>query len=112
MPGSGASIATHRLTRSGWEAATAKPTMMPMSCVTNSAVRTPSASRTPTTPADAYVDLGAVGFDLTRLHTGREGVDAILMSVVVHRFIPGLKGTWLRRRGGPVDDRIAEAGVP
>jgi hypothetical protein len=34
-----------------------------------------------TMPADAYVDPGAVGFDLTRLHTGREGVDAILMSV-------------------------------
>jgi hypothetical protein len=46
-------------------------------------------------PADAYVDLGAVGFDLTRLHTGREGVDAILMSVVVHRLTPGLKGTWM-----------------
>src|SRR5258705_3448163 len=36
-----------------------------------------------TMPADAYVDLGAVGFDLTRLHARREGVDAILMSVVV-----------------------------
>src|SRR3954468_13534633 len=34
-------------------------------------------------PPDAYVDLGAVGFDLTRLHTGREGVDAILMFVAV-----------------------------
>src|SRR3954465_4436004 len=52
-----------------------------------------------TLPADAYVDLGAVRFDLTRLHTGREGVDALLMSVVVHRFTPGLEGTWLRRRG-------------
>jgi hypothetical protein len=41
-------------------------------------------------PADAYVDLRAVGFDLTRLHTGREGVDAILKCVVVHRFTPGL----------------------
>jgi hypothetical protein len=48
-----------------------------------------------TMPADAYVDLGAVGFDLTRLHTGREGVDAILMSVVGHRFTPGLKGKLL-----------------
>jgi hypothetical protein len=28
-----------------------------------------------TVPADAYVDLGVVGLDLTRLHTGREGVD-------------------------------------
>src|SRR4051795_10885279 len=43
--------------------------------------------------ADAYVDLGAVGFDLTRLHTGREGVDAVLMSDVVHRFTPRFKGT-------------------
>jgi hypothetical protein len=34
-------------------------------------------------PPDPYVDLGAVGFDLTRLHTGREGVDAILMFVAV-----------------------------
>ena len=40
-----------------------------------------------TMPADAYVDLGAVGSDLTRLHTGREGVDAILMPVVVHRLL-------------------------
>src|ERR1700722_3340623 len=48
-----------------------------------------------TMPADAYVDLGAVGFDLTRLHTDREGVDAILMSVVVHRITLGLKGTWM-----------------
>src|SRR5258708_6154195 len=40
-----------------------------------------------TMPADAYVDLGAVGLDLMRLHTGREGVDAILMSVVVHRLL-------------------------
>jgi hypothetical protein len=54
-----------------------------------------------TMPADAYVDLGAVGFDLTRLHTGWEGVDAILMFVVVHRFTPDVKGTWLRRRGRP-----------
>jgi hypothetical protein len=46
-------------------------------------------------PANAYVDLRAVGFDLTRLHTGREGVDAILMSVVVHRIALGLKGTWM-----------------
>jgi hypothetical protein len=37
--------------------------------------------------ADTYVDLGAVGFDLTRLHAGREGVDAILMPVVVHRLL-------------------------
>jgi hypothetical protein len=44
-----------------------------------------------TMPADAYVDLGAVGFDLTRLHTGREGVDPILMFVVVHRFTPGAR---------------------
>jgi hypothetical protein len=42
-------------------------------------------------PADAYVDLGAVGFDLTRLHSGREGVNGIRLSVVVHRFTPGLK---------------------
>src|SRR6266446_4467681 len=35
-----------------------------------------------TMPADAYVDLGAVGFDLTQLHTRREGVHAILVSVV------------------------------
>src|SRR4051794_7577035 len=54
-----------------------------------------------TVPADAYVDLGAVGFDLTRLHAGREGVDSVLMSGVAHRFTPGLKGTWLRRRGRP-----------
>jgi hypothetical protein len=36
--------------------------------------------------ADPHMDLGAIGFDLTRLHTGRDGVDAILMSVVVHHF--------------------------
>jgi hypothetical protein len=41
-----------------------------------------------TMPADAYVDLGAVGLDLTRLHPGRERVDAILMSVVAHRITP------------------------
>ncbi|MBO3678691.1 hypothetical protein [Streptomyces sp. NEAU-YJ-81] len=45
-----------------------------------------------TMPADAYVDLGTVGFDLTRLHTGREWVNAILMPVVVHRFTPGFEG--------------------
>jgi hypothetical protein len=54
-----------------------------------------------TMPGDAYVDLGAVGVDLTRLHTGRAGVDAILMSIVVHRFTPDLKGTWLRGQGRP-----------
>jgi hypothetical protein len=46
-----------------------------------------------TMSADANVDLGAIGFDLTQLHTGREGVDAIVVSVVVHRLTPGLKGT-------------------
>ena len=40
-----------------------------------------------TMPADAYVDRGAVSFDLTRLHTGREGVDAVPMFVVVPRFL-------------------------
>jgi hypothetical protein len=38
-----------------------------------------------TITADAYVDLGAVGFDLVRLHAGGEGMDAIPTSVVVHR---------------------------
>jgi hypothetical protein len=46
-------------------------------------------------PADAHMDRGAIRFDLTRPHTDREGVDAILTSVVVHHFTPGLKGTWL-----------------
>src|SRR4051794_11601903 len=58
-----------------------------------------------TMSADAYVDLGAVGFDLTRLHAGREGVDAVLMSDVVHRFTPPLKGTGplsASRSGRPV----------
>src|SRR4051794_24257807 len=55
-----------------------------------------------TMSADAYVDLGAVGFDLTRLHTGREGVDAVLMSDVVHRFTPRFKGTGPLSRGGRV----------
>jgi hypothetical protein len=61
-----------------------------------------------TMPADAYVDLGAVGFDLTRLHTGREGVDAIVMSVVVHRFTPILEGTCVTEtlpQGAPVRAR-------
>lgn len=53
-----------------------------------------------TLPADAYVDLGTIGFDLTRLHPLREGLDAIPMSVVVHRFTPGLKGTWLGAAAG------------
>src|SRR3954469_1702953 len=64
-----------------------------------------------TIPADAYVDLRAVGFDLTRLHTGREGVDAVLMSVVVHRFTPGLKGTWLPQACA-VRGRVAPGKVP
>jgi hypothetical protein len=41
--------------------------------------------------ADTHMDRDAVGFDLTRLHRGREGIDAILMSVVAHRFTPGLR---------------------
>src|SRR3954468_6696398 len=65
-----------------------------------------------TLPADAYVDLGAVRFDLTGLHTGWEGVDAILMSVVVHRFTPGLEGTWLRRRGRPGERAAFGHGSP
>ena len=36
-----------------------------------------------TMPADAYVDRDAVGFDLMRLHRSREGMDTILMSVIV-----------------------------
>ena len=36
-PGTGASISTKRVTRSGYCAAKAKPTMLPMSCVTRSA---------------------------------------------------------------------------
>jgi hypothetical protein len=28
-----------------------------------------------------------------RLHRSREGMDTILMSVIVHRFTPNLKGT-------------------
>jgi hypothetical protein len=38
-----------------------------------------------TMPADAYM-IGAVGFDLTTAYR-REGVDAILMSVVVHALL-------------------------
>jgi hypothetical protein len=36
-----------------------------------------------TMPAHAYVDRDAVGFDLMRLHRSREGMDTILMSVIV-----------------------------
>src|SRR4051812_35952580 len=116
MPGSGASIATHRLTRSRWVAATAcrsrhqawargptHPVGRDNRVVFDECARqmTPHAARCAeavqhddrwTMPADAHVDLGAVGFDLTRLHTGREGVDAVLMSVVVHRFTPRFQG--------------------
>jgi hypothetical protein len=57
-----------------------------------------------TMTADAYVDLGAVSFDLTRPHTGRERMDAILMSVVIHRFTLDLKGTWMSSARGSDGD--------
>jgi hypothetical protein len=50
-----------------------------------------------TTPSDAYVDREAVGFDLMRLHRSRKGMDTILMSVIVHRSTPNLKGTRSRK---------------
>src|SRR4051794_3717181 len=62
-------------------------------------------------PADAHVDPGAVGFDLTRLHTGREGVDAILMSVVVHRFYSRFEGTWVPQARA-ARGRVAPGKVP
>jgi hypothetical protein len=58
---------------------------------------TASRSDRRTMPADAYVDRNAVGFDLMRLHRRREGMDTILMSVIVHRFTPNLKGTRSRK---------------
>jgi hypothetical protein len=47
------------------------------------------------------VDRDAVGFDLMRLHRSREGMDTILMAVIVHRFTPNLKGT----RSGKLEEK-------
>jgi hypothetical protein len=44
-----------------------------------------------TMTADPHMDGCTVGFDRPRLHHSREVMDAILMSVIVHRFTPNLK---------------------
>ena len=55
-PGTGASMITKDVTRSGCWAANAKPTMFPMSCVTRSTRSIASASSTPaTSPAWVFL---------------------------------------------------------